>query len=73
MLYVEDNRKESYLWLLRGLRSLMCTLRNGTKGVPQKGQVLLRLESSAVQPAMISSSYTRLSQVLHSEQLDIRT
>lgn len=41
--------------------------------MPQNGQVLLRLESFAVQPAMISSSYTRQSHVLQSEQLDIST
>lgn len=41
--------------------------------MPQKGQVLLRFESFAVQPAMISSSYTRQSHVLQSEQLDIST
>lgn len=34
----------------------MSTVRNGRKAVPQNGQVLLRLESFAVQPAMISSS-----------------
>ena len=36
--------------------SLISTLRKGRKGFPQKGQVVFRLESSAVQPAMISSS-----------------
>lgn len=51
--------------------SLISTLRNGRKGFPQKGQVVFRLESSAVQPAMISSSYTRQSQVLQREQLEI--
>ena len=60
-----------YLFWLR--RSLISTSRSGRKGDPQKGQVLLRLESSAVHPAMISSSYTRHSQVLQREQLDIRT
>lgn len=59
--------------LLGGLRSLTSTLRKGRKAVPQKGHVLLRLESFAVQPAMISSSYTRQSHVLQSEQLDIST
>ena len=59
--------------LLTDLRSVISTLRQGTNGVPQKGQVLLRLESLAVQPAMISSSYTRQSHVLQSEQLDIST
>lgn len=39
----------------------------------QKGQLVLRLESSAVQPAIISSSYTRPSQERHWEQLDIST
>lgn len=38
------------------LMSRISTLRNGRKGFPQKGQVVLRLESSAVHPAMISSS-----------------
>lgn len=41
--------------------------------MPQKGQVLLRFESFAVHPAIISSSYTRQSHVLQSEQLDINT
>lgn len=53
------------------LMSLISTLRKGRKGFPQKGQVVLRLESSAVQPAMISSSYTRQSHVLQREQLEI--
>lgn len=53
------------------LMSLISTLRNGRKGFPQKGQVVFRLESSAVQPAMISSSYTRQSHVLQREQLEI--
>lgn len=61
------------IYLLCGLRSLISTLRKGRKAVPQNGQVLLRLESLAVQPAMISSSYTRQSHVLQSEQLDIST
>ncbi len=61
------------IYLLCGLRSLISTLRKGRKAVPQNGQVLLRLESFAVQPAMISSSYTRQSHVLQSEQLDIST
>lgn len=61
------------MYLLCGLRSLISTLRKGKKAVPQNGQVLLRLESFAVQPAMISSSYTRQSHVLQSEQLDIST
>lgn len=60
-------------YLLCGLRSLISTLRKGRKAVPQKGQVLFRFESFAVQPAMISSSYTRQSHVLHSEQLDMST
>lgn len=60
-------------YLLSGLRSLISAVRKGRKAVPQNGQVLLRLESFAVQPAMISSSYTRQSHVLHSEQLDIST
>lgn len=61
------------MYLLCGLRSLISTLRKGRKAVPQNGQVLLRFESFAVQPAIISSSYTRQSHVLQSEQLDIRT
>lgn len=61
------------MYLFCGLRSLISTLRKGRKAVPQNGQVLLRLESFAVQPAMISSSYTRQSHVLQSEQLDIST
>lgn len=60
-------------YLLCGLRSLISTLRKGKKAVPQKGQVLLRFESFAVHPAIISSSYTRQSHVLQSEQLDINT
>lgn len=51
--------------------SRISTLRKGRKGFPQKGQAVLRLESSAVQPAMISSSYTRQSHVLQREQLEI--
>lgn len=47
--------------------------RNGTKEAAQNGQDEFRLESSEVQPAMISSSYTRELQLRHSEQLDIRT
>lgn len=61
------------IYLFCGLKSLISTLRKGRKAVPQKGQVLLRFESFAVQPAMISSSYTRQSHVLQSEQLDIKT
>lgn len=64
---------ERSMYLLFGLRSLISTLRKGKKAVPQNGQVLLRLESFAIHPAMISSSYTRQSQVLQSEQLDIST
>lgn len=59
------------LYLPGPLRSLISTFRKGRKGFPQKGQVVFRLESSAVQPAMISSSYTRQSQVLQREQLEI--
>lgn len=54
-------------------KSWNSTCRRGRKAVRQKGQLVLRLESSAVQPAMISSSYTRLSQERHWEQLDIST
>lgn len=42
--------------LLTGPRSQISALRNGTKETEQKGQDELRLESSDVQPAMISSS-----------------
>lgn len=55
-----------------GRESRVWTLSRGTKGQAQKGQVVLRLESSGAQPAMISSSYTRESQAWHKEQLDIR-
>lgn len=59
------------VYLLGPRMSLISTLRKGRKGFPQKGQVVFRLESSAVQPAMISSSYTRQSHVLQREQLEI--
>lgn len=62
---------KSYLFC--GFKSLISAFRKGKKAVPQKGQVLLRFESFAVQPAMISSSYTKQSHVLHREQLDIST
>lgn len=62
-----------FSYRLSDLRSLISTFRKGRNAVPQNGQVLLRLESSAVQPAMISSSYTRHSHVLQREQLDIST
>ena len=55
-----------------GRESRVWTLSRGTKGQVQNGQVVLRLESSGAQPAMISSSYTRESQARHSEQLDSR-
>lgn len=55
------------------LKSLISTFRKGKKRLPQNGHVVLRFESSAVQPAMISSSWTRQSQVLHREQLEMRT
>lgn len=42
--------------LLTGPRLQISALRNGTKETEQKGQAELRLESSDVQPAMISSS-----------------
>lgn len=64
---------QAFSYLLSDLRSLISTFRKGRNAVPQNGHVLLRLESSAVQPAMISSSYTRHSHVLQSEQLDIST
>lgn len=54
-------------------RSLISMFREGKNWFPQKGHVVLRLESSAVQPAMISSSCTRQSQVWHREQLEMRT
>lgn len=52
--------------------SKVWTLSRGTKGQAQKGHVVLRLESSGAQPAMISSSYTSESQARHKEQLDSR-
>lgn len=55
-----------------GRESRVWTLSRGTKGEAQKGQVVLRFESSGAQPAMISSSYTRESQARHKEQLDSR-
>lgn len=48
-------------------------LRKGTKARSQKGQVVLRLESSEVQPAITSSSYTSEPQPWHREQLDSST
>jgi len=38
------------------LMSRISTFRKGRNGFPQNGHVVFRLESSAVQPAMISSS-----------------
>lgn len=55
-----------------GRESRVWTLSRGTKEEAQKGQVVLRLESSGAHPAMISSSYTRESQARHKEQLDSR-
>lgn len=55
-----------------GRESTVWTLSRGTKGQAQKGQVVLRLESSGAQPAIISSSYTSESHALHREQLDSR-
>lgn len=37
-------------------RSLISMLKKGRNKLPQKGHVVLRFESSAVQPAIISSS-----------------
>lgn len=54
-------------------RSRISMFRKGKKNFPQKGHVVLRFESSAVQPAMISSSCTKQSQVRHREQLEMRT
>ena len=54
-------------------KSWNSTCNKGRKAVRQKGQLVFRLESSAVQPAIISSSYTRASQERHWEQLDIST
>lgn len=66
--------KESTNHYLPGrLKSLISIFRKGKKRLPQNGHVVLRFESSAVQPAMISSSWTRQSHVLHREQLEIRT
>lgn len=55
-----------------GRESRVWTLSRGTKGQAQKGQMVLRLESSGAQPAMISSSYTSESQARQEEQLDSR-
>lgn len=55
-----------------GRESRVWTLSRGTNGQAQKGQVVLRLESSGAQPAMMSSSYTSESQARHKEQLDSR-
>lgn len=60
------------IWGHLGRESRVWTLSRGTKGQAQKGQVVLRLESSGAQPAMISSSYTSESQARHREQLDSR-
>lgn len=54
-------------------RSWNSTCNKGRKALQQKGQLVFRLESSAVQPAIISSSYTRASHERHWEQLDIST
>lgn len=54
-------------------KSWISMLRKGTKDRPQKGQVVLRLESSEVHPAITSSSYTSALQPWHREQLDSRT
>lgn len=56
-----------------GRRSWNSTCSRGRKELWQKGHVVFKLESSAVQPAMISSSYTSTSQERHWEQLDIST
>lgn len=61
------------LYLLTGPRSQISALRKGTNEAQQKGQDEFRLESSDVQPAMISSSYTNELQLRHREQLDINT
>ena len=69
----EKKNKNVNHYLPGRLKSLISIFRKGKKRLPQNGQVVLRFESSAVQPAMISSSWTRQSQVLHREQLEIRT
>jgi len=63
----------SLCYLQTGPRSRISAFSSGTNGAEQNGQVVLRLESSDDQPAMISSSYTRELQLRHSEQLDICT
>ena len=54
-------------------KSWISMLRNGTKARPQNGHVVLRLESSELQPAITSSSYTSEPQPWHREQLDSST
>lgn len=68
MLLEFDHQLQEHLWLRRsntlnqgsylltGPRSQISAFRKGTKEEPQNGQEEFRLESSDVQPAMISSS-----------------
>lgn len=60
-------------YLLTGPSSQISALSSGTKVAEQNGQLELRLESSDVQPAMISSSYTSELQLRQRVQLDIDT
>lgn len=60
-------------YLLTGPRSQISALSSGTKVAEQKGQLELRFESSDVQPAMISSSYTNELQLRQRLQLDMDT
>lgn len=60
-------------YLPTGPRSQISALSSGTNVAEQNGQLELRLESSDVQPAMISSSYTNELQLRQSVQLDIDT
>lgn len=73
MILKHEGKKSINHYLPGRLKSLISIFRKGKKRLPQNGHVVLRFESSAVQPAMISSSWTRQSQVLHLEQLEMRT
>lgn len=69
----ETHRKPAGSYPVPVRRSWNSTCSKGRKALQQKGQLVFRLESSAVQPAIISSSYTRASHERHWEQLDIST
>lgn len=74
MTSIQNWEKFKYCYYRPGRRrSLISMLKKGRNKLPQKGHVVLRFESSAVQPAMISSSWTKQSQVRHREQLEMRT